>query len=1663
MSEFSVNPGNLDNIAERLRQQAKALEEAGASIDSVRDRLRIEGSSKTAVRNAMTAASENVKTDAGKVSRLGGSLSEIASRYRQAEKTIVGSETGGGVSGGSYPGGAAASGAGSALGAAAQNGMSTGSCDFSHDPVNLSTGNFVLDNLDLEIPGFQPLLLRRFYNSLGDGSGILGRDWMLCFERKVTRDTRGPLTGLNVRVLNEDGREELFSSADGVAFVPSCATTSSLARDGEGYVYTTLEGDRYLYDADGRYLRYENARHVGYSLIYGEGRLERVQSDTGAFFTFSYDPSGLLSAAADHTGRTCRYLCEEGRLTKVVLADQSAWEYSYGPSGKIRRVLNPRKVGVVETEYDALFRVVHQTFADGTENSFTYLDAERAVVMTERNGTKSTHYYNEEYQNIRNVYTDGEESFTYNKHGQKTRIVDKRGNMTSLQYNNRGNLTGILTADKTKVSLTYNAINRLLSLSVNGKRKVSNEYNAFGELVSSEDGLGRRTSYSYDEGGRLTEVKLPDGSQMSAAYDERGNLSALKNTDGAVFSFSYDNLNRIVKETDPLGNTASYDYDRMGRMTCQTRPDGNARSFRYDEGGNVVSVTDYDGSRTETAYNENNKPVLLRDAAGRTTSIKYDPMWNIAEILLPNQGSFRFRYDAENRLETVRDTQGNETRYRYDPAGNMLARTDAEGNETAYEWDALGRCTRVTAPDGSATEFGYDGEGRLVFVKDAQGTERSREFDAAGQMVSEEDSLGQKRTYTYNEVGDLLSVTDETGRTTSYAYRKGEHRVAEILYPDGTRERFSYDQNGNTKTRTDRYGILCRFWYDELNRMVRLEEDGGRKREYRYDPMGRIVEEKDTDGNRVSYEYSATGQLLAVKDALGNLTRYSYDEMDGLTEVLRAAQAPAPPAHSIYERDLMGRVTRVTDALGNEETYQYDRLGKMTGKVDRDGNQTSYQYDCRGLLKAILWADGRSVEYGYDKLRRLTMVRDWTGVTRMEYDQTGHLLSIAYPDGGSLSFGYDAQGNCDRVRYPSGTEVAKEYDAFGRLTALTQEGRRIRYAYDPYGSLFLKELPDGQTVRYRYSARGELEDMTLTDDAGILDELSFGYDLEGRRTRFQVHHRDEPERDREYSYTYDPAGHLKQAFLGGRLLRAYSYDAVGNRSAMEEFSPLTGERARTRYEYDSRGALVRLFGPDRTEEYQYDRRGNLTQIRRDGELFRTFRYGAINRLTEAEGLSGRAVYEYNGLGYRVGRQYLRDGRSESASYVVDYGRIYDNLIEKTEDGKTESYLWGAGLEGFTGAASRGFFLTDPLGSVIRRTDTGKDGADSSSYVEDYDEFGNPASGSGIHGERFGYNGFLFDPVAGTFFAQARQYRSETGTFDAMDRFGGDITMPETLNPYTYCLQDPFRYTDKSAWWFGLDDAIAAGLGAVGGAVGQFFGDVIDGATTGDWNFSSLQEYAGAAIGGAAGGVTTLYAGPIAGGAVSAGVGNLTTEGLTYLSNPEGYDKPFWEVVVETAGKSLEGAASGAISKLGGKISEKMLSSKMGKGLISKLNSGGKLAQKLAERLNFTASGSPTKKWSQVTRILKNMHGDIAGSSAMLDKVKSIMWKNLPVYVWQEVRSKFIKKGTPVLLDFIGDLLGLSPVFDFIKERLSALSDRIKDWLGDFFGWSDAGQACAACS
>lgn len=77
-----------------------------------------------------------------------------------------------------------------------------------------------------------------------------------------------------------------------------------------------------------------------------------------------------------------------------------------------------------------------------------------------------------------------------------------------------------------------------------------------------------------------------------------------------------------------------------------------------------------------------------------------------------------------------------------------------------------------------------------------------------------------------------------------------------------------------------------------------------------------------------------------------------------------------------------------------------------------------------------------------------------------------------------------------------------------------------------------------------------------------------------------------------------------------------------------------------------------------------------------------------------------------------------------------------------------------------------------------------------------------------------------------YYAQARSYDPRSGRFTGEDRVRGYIDIPDTINHYGYCLNNPLIYVDNNGRWITV--AIGAVVGAVVGAASYAVGAAIKG-------------------------------------------------------------------------------------------------------------------------------------------------------------------------------------------------------------------------------------------
>lgn len=1276
-------------------------------------------------------------------------------------------------------------------------------CTYSGDPINMATGNFTFHREYLKFKGLYPMLFRMFYNSMEKRNGVLGKGWVHNYE--ISLDSVQNKYTLHLA----DGREEIFvKEADGRIF-HYCGKSLELEESVSGYTYRSSDGVTYYFDVNGNCTKIMDKNGNYLQLTYNEkNKLAKAENNSGATISYRYDENNLLIEVSDSEGRKVALNYQEELLVEVRNEEGYSVHYEYDTQGILKNVTNPRGFRTISNEYDAQGRVTKQSYADGGEMLIDYEDEKKTIHVIEQNGNKIDYIHDERFRSVETIYEDGRIEYAYNDRNQKTHIIDKRGNKTSYGYDDRGNMNRIINPAGDMVEMEYNSARKPIIIKINGKLYQESKYNSYGKITKKTDAMGREISVGYNKNGRPIEIVQADGSKIVFEYDEKGNVITVKEPLGEETHYEYDGFGQVSASIDGNGNRTEYVYNNRGNIISVKNAEGNIRRYFYNESDKVVRIEDFNGRVLRREYNEINKPSKFIDADGNETTFEYDKMYNVKRRVEANGAETNFIYDKLNNLEKVVNAKGAWFTYEYDPNGNRTKVTSCEGNEVHLEYDAMNRLITVKDADGSVSHMEYNHFGKCVRKIDAMGNVSSYTYDDAGQKISATDAKGNVTTYHYTALGKISEIIDPIGQKISYEYLPGG-LVSKITKSNGTYVAYTYDANRNVKTQTNQNGITYTYHYDVMNRIVKIESNQGQTKIYTYDALGNIETVTDTDGNTTHYCYSQSGKLLSVTNPMGNKAEYTYDAMGDICEIYQYGidkelsdaceiNENNRGMHCIkYTRDVLGHIETITDGLGNEKKYIYNESGRVIEKIDEDGFSTKYDYTKGGQLTEVLYADGKSVKLSYNPLKQLSEIEDWLGMTKIETDCLGRTEKVTDHKGREIIYLRGSMGQRTGIRYPDGKTVSYHYDEMLRLTSLRDENGIISYSYNENGNLVEKELPNGIKTIYDYNALGAMEKMTHLDKEGIIDQFLYQYNENGNKTQIQRYRRDIPQESGIYEYEYDALNRIIGVTKEGELLRSYGYDTFGNRSFMQT------AKGTTEYFYNQNNQLIRSVSGDVETEYSYDKRGNMIQIMENGRIQQQYEFGANNRLARAVSPTGlEALYEYNGFGIKTSQQII-DGNNpaQEIEFIVDQTKRYNNLLTMVENGEAHNYLWDGAVVGENSQSSNHYYLQDEMGSTLRYVD--EQGTSVDTYA--YDEFGVDILGNQGRKQPFGFTGYQMDEVAGTYYAQARQYDPFTGRFTARDSIKGISTCLLSLNEYIYCWNQPMRYVDKDGALLDLYD------------------------------------------------------------------------------------------------------------------------------------------------------------------------------------------------------------------------------------------------------------------
>ena len=805
------------------------------------------------------------------------------------------------------------------------------------------------------------------------------------------------------------------------------------------------------------------------------------------------------------------------------------------------------------------------------------------------------------------------------------------------------------------------------------------------------------------------------------------------------------------------------------------------KRLEYDVNGNVTSAKT--AAYGATTYNET---TYSYDAAGRYIRSETDPLGRTTTYQ---------SYNRYGQPAVVSNRLTQETQYGYDCWGRKISCFYPEGTDeyTSYAWSVSGEpglyCISKTVTGQPDTKVWYDALGREV-------RSANKRFDGSWQYVTTEydgrgrlyrTSLPYKdtaagptlwNTYTYDNYNRPVSLLEASSKQTTWSYSG----TSTTTTKEGMSSTSTTDAEGNVVNVTDAGGTIS----------YTIRDDG--------QPSSVTVTPAGTNQNIVtSFTYDVYGRRTAIVDpSAGTRSEIYTDNTDGSSSV--AHTGPNGTVTTCYDR--FGRVTSVTRPEFNTSytygTTLYDSsYGKLLSEVSTNGTSRAFTYD------------------GYGR-----------PVTETEHADSTNWLRRTYT--------YGSGSKIATVNYTTqdGSITTETFSyANGHHTGTTLQNWTTTFSLLSENALGQPtEVWTGMVQRlYGYTAAGIPSRRRMYDEPGtLLQDFEYSY---YSSTGNMAWRKDNVLEMREDFY-YDGLNRLitatqtlpAQLDTMNMVWRPYergtinvSLDAKGNVLGKQNLSM---SYANQNDPYQNTHAVID-YG-DWVDDWlsyfsvtttSFDRPAAVLDAMsvQEGETptYATYTYNASGQKVKstqgANGISrvylGDGVYEKDERSYEVWSDDLMEmvPCTETIQRLFLGGNAYDApmVLVKVDNGSWTPYNIGRDVQGsITHVAThdgtlKEVYYYDPWGSVVPM--------DSNYYSVDTLAVLFPMATSlyskiiGSHG----YTGHEIIAGLGVYNANARFYDPVTGRFLAPDPLIQDPASTQNFNRYSYCLNNPLKYTDES--------------------------------------------------------------------------------------------------------------------------------------------------------------------------------------------------------------------------------------------------------------------------
>ncbi|WP_027708445.1 RHS repeat-associated core domain-containing protein [Zooshikella ganghwensis] len=675
------------------------------------------------------------------------------------------------------------------------------------------------------------------------------------------------------------------------------------------------------------------------------------------------------------------------------------------------------------------------------------------------------------------------------------------------------------------------------------------------------------------------------------------------------------NAQSAIAQNEPFGNKWSFNYG-----SYLVVDPGKAVTVFMPDGARHVYVRKDDGSYTAPygVYNQ-----LLRHSEHHF------------ELTLPSGQVYEYNLPAgtdsmQPFLVAIKDPYGQQLSFAYNAQVKLATITDALGQTTTLTYNDAGLVTEVADPFGRKAVFAYDEDRNLIQLTDMGGYWTKVSYDEAKYVTSVENPLGKwgfrieaadginNGSVAYNPPGTAMwdnyriTITDPNGNKEEYYY-DGYHGTAWYVSPNNYVEyKDSNTNNYKSATKTS-YTFFTKS--DSKGRIKTISYPDGRVIEYQYDSKTGEKIGRQINGKGSSFPKNSQGKITELTNALGQKVSYQYaDNGKDVTQIT------TPQGTIELQYDAQHNPTTIKDVTGRETQLTYNSYGQLTSMQVGEQQRWEYQYNGQYQLTSITFNGETTKQYTYDDIGRVKSITDETGaVQTFSYNGLDSATVVTYADGKQTTTTY---GQCPRLVTSEtdrgGRTYRYEYDAAKQLTKIiSPEGTATQFEYDANGNLITLIDANRNATRFEFNKADQLTAKVFADGS----KIQYTYDKGKVKTRTNA-------RGIKTTYEYDAQQRLtKIDYADDTPDVTYTYNAQG------QVTQVSDGLGTHKYTYATTGKLASIDGPwdDDTLTYEYDSSGVLHKIvPSKGQSVARY-FDQLGRLSVIEAGDQRFIYRYQGV------------------------------------------------------------------------------------------------------------------------------------------------------------------------------------------------------------------------------------------------------------------------------------------------------------------------------------------------------------------------------------------------------------------------------------------------